>query len=580
MTRRRSIRRPRDEVDEVGQQPQAVGAAPLRVELDAEQARRGRPPRRTARRGRSSARTTSSAAVGRARRRTSGRSRSRRRRRCRRTAGASRVRSTWFQPMCGSVGASLEPDRPAGQRRRASSRRPRRCPRTGAAARGRCRGTAGRRASQARIGSDQAAARRGGPSPARRRRRRARRARRRRAAPRASRATVDVGADASSAPGRCSRGCRRRSRRPRSAAAARAHPSDALGRGDAVAARIELARDAQRAAEGLERGLGEVMVVAAGAATGGASRRRSARTTRARARRAGAAAPPTRSPRNGRSMTAYGRPPTSTTAVASDSSIGTALSPKRCDPGAVAERLGERGAEHERDVLDRVVLVDLEVAVGRDGQVEQAVVGERAEQVVVEADPGRRSRVWPAPSRPSVTVMSVSRVVRATVTRRPSRGPISMLAERRGHAGGLRGQRRAAAAIEPVVLVAGRGRSAAGGRRADGRPRTCAARGRVAGAPRRPSAARSGDPKSTSRKFVTDGPTVQPSARERVAQARRARAIDAREVGRRGPSGRAGPRSRRVTDTVDTEPGGRYGLSRAMTSGRAMAKPTRSPARA
>ena len=87
-------------------------------------------------------------------------------------------------------------------------------------------------------------------------------------------------------------------------------------------------------------------------------------------------------------MTAYGRPPTSMTAVASDSSIGTALSPKRCDPGAVAERLGERGAEDERDVLDRVVLVDLEVAVGVDRQVEQAVVGERAEQVVVEADPG------------------------------------------------------------------------------------------------------------------------------------------------------------------------------------------------
>ena len=45
-------------------------------------------------------------AAGRQRRRTSGRSRSRRRRRCRRTRRASRRRSTWFQPMCGSVGAS------------------------------------------------------------------------------------------------------------------------------------------------------------------------------------------------------------------------------------------------------------------------------------------------------------------------------------------------------------------------------------------------------------------------------------------------------------------------------------------
>ena len=58
------------------------------------------------------------------------------------------------------------------------------------------------------------------------------------------------------------------------------------------------------------------------------------------------------------------------------------------DPGTIAERLGEGGTEHERDVLDRVVLVDLEVAVGVDGEVEQAVVGERAEEVVVEADPG------------------------------------------------------------------------------------------------------------------------------------------------------------------------------------------------
>jgi hypothetical protein len=35
-----------------------------------------------------------------------------------------------------------------------------------------------------------------------------------------------------------------------------------------------------------------------------------------------------------------------------------------------------------------VVLIDLQVAVGMDGQVEQAVMGKRPEQVVVEADPG------------------------------------------------------------------------------------------------------------------------------------------------------------------------------------------------
>src|SRR6266550_3988584 len=41
---------------------------------------------------------------------------------------------------------------------------------------------------------------------------------------------------------------------------------------------------------------------------------------------------PTRSPLNGRSTTAYGRPPTSTAAVASDSSMGTLASPNRLIP--------------------------------------------------------------------------------------------------------------------------------------------------------------------------------------------------------------------------------------------------------
>ena len=66
------------------------------------------------------------------------------RRRCRRTAGAAASRSTWFQPMCGRVGARRA-GRSGRARRRGSPRRPRRCPRTGAGGRGRCRGTAGRR---------------------------------------------------------------------------------------------------------------------------------------------------------------------------------------------------------------------------------------------------------------------------------------------------------------------------------------------------------------------------------------------------------------------------------------------------
>ena len=56
------------------------------------------------------------------------------------------------------------------------------------------------------------------------------------------------------------------------------------------------------------------------------------------------------------------------------------------DPGSIAKGLGEGGAQDERDVLGRVVLVDPQVAVGAHGEVEQAVVGERSQQVVVEAD--------------------------------------------------------------------------------------------------------------------------------------------------------------------------------------------------
>ena len=75
--------------------------------------------------------------------------------------------------------------------------------------------------------------------------------------------------------------------------------------------------------------------------------------------------------------------------VASDFVHRDRCSAEAGDAGAIAERLRERRTEHERDVLDRVVLVDLEVAVGVDREVEQAVVGERAEEMVVEADPGR-----------------------------------------------------------------------------------------------------------------------------------------------------------------------------------------------
>ena len=71
---------------------------------------------------------------------------------------------------------------------------------------------------------------------------------------------------------------------------------------------------------------------------------------------------------------------------------GGAVAP---DPGAVAERLVERLAEHDADVLDGVVGAGLEVAVRLDLQAEPAVAGEQVEHVVEEADAGRRARLSP-----------------------------------------------------------------------------------------------------------------------------------------------------------------------------------------
>src|SRR5690606_29375846 len=58
------------------------------------------------------------------------------------------------------------------------------------------------------------------------------------------------------------------------------------------------------------------------------------------------------------------------------------------DAGLVAERLAERRAERQRGVLHGVVGVDVQVALGPHGQVEQPVLGELVEHVVVEADAG------------------------------------------------------------------------------------------------------------------------------------------------------------------------------------------------
>ena len=54
----------------------------------------------------------------------------------------------------------------------------------------------------------------------------------------------------------------------------------------------------------------------------------------------------------------------------------------------VADRLADRLAEGDADVLDGVVAVDVQVALGLDLEIDQAVAGDLLEHVVEEADAG------------------------------------------------------------------------------------------------------------------------------------------------------------------------------------------------
>ena len=76
---------------------------------------------------------------------------------------------------------------------------------------------------------------------------------------------------------------------------------------------------------------------------------------------------------------------------------------------------GDGLAQHECDVLDGVVLIDVEVAGRRDREVDQGVMGKRREEVVVEADPRRDGLASPGRRGPRSTVTSVSAVVRCRV---------------------------------------------------------------------------------------------------------------------------------------------------------------------
>ena len=58
------------------------------------------------------------------------------------------------------------------------------------------------------------------------------------------------------------------------------------------------------------------------------------------------------------------------------------------DAALVAERLAQRLAEHDADILGGVVEVDMQVALGLHRQVQQGVAAERRQHVVEEADAG------------------------------------------------------------------------------------------------------------------------------------------------------------------------------------------------
>src|SRR5690606_15916521 len=58
------------------------------------------------------------------------------------------------------------------------------------------------------------------------------------------------------------------------------------------------------------------------------------------------------------------------------------------DAALVAERAFQRLAERQRDVLDRVMLVDVEIAAALDLEREAAVLAELLEHVIEKADAG------------------------------------------------------------------------------------------------------------------------------------------------------------------------------------------------
>ena len=97
---------------------------------------------------------------------------------------------------------------------------------------------------------------------------------------------------------------------------------------------------------------------------------------------------PMRTPASCRSWAKYGRPGEVQRDHGERLVHGQQERAVAADPALLAERLAQRLAEGQPDVLDGVVPVDVEVAAGADGEVEPAVVREQHEHVVEEPDAG------------------------------------------------------------------------------------------------------------------------------------------------------------------------------------------------
>ena len=90
-----------------------------------------------------------------------------------------------------------------------------------------------------------------------------------------------------------------------------------------------------------------------------------------------------------RSKTRNGRPDRSTATRVKVSSIGRCTSAKRLMPRAVAQRLPQSLAERDAGILDRVMRIDMQVALGRDLDVDQRMAGELLQHMIEKADAGR-----------------------------------------------------------------------------------------------------------------------------------------------------------------------------------------------